>query len=136
MATIRERIGLLTANAGSTYRAARGNAHGLLLPGRSCLVRKDFSVVAVGSIVTGWTPASGKTIVVYGLSISLSAAANLLLEDNAAASFLFRTPKLLADTPYTVEFPGGLTLAAADNLLKLTSSAAANLTGTIWGEEV
>lgn len=96
----------------------------------------DVPTVAVGSIATLWTPASGKRIRLLGLTVSLSAAANLLLEDNAGGNFVLRTPKLLADTPYTFDLgPNGILLAAADRVLKGTSSAAANLTGTLFGVE-
>lgn len=96
----------------------------------------DLAVVALGSIVTVWTPATGKKFRLLGFSISVSAAANVLLEDNAAATFIFRTPKLVADTPYTFILPGrGYLSTAANNVLKATSSAAANGTGTFFGTE-
>lgn len=108
-------------------------------PYRSILVTKDIGTIALGSITTLWTPATGKKIRVMGLSISSSAAVSVLLEDNsnAAANFIWRTPKLLVDTPYTFDFSphGGFLLSAADNVLKGTSSGAANVTGTVWGIE-
>lgn len=99
---------------------------------------KDVATVAAGSIVTCWTPATGKKVRLLGGSISSSAAANVLFEDNsaAAANFVFRTPKLLADTPYTFDLgEKGVLLSAANNVLKMTSSAAANITGTLYGCE-
>lgn len=108
-------------------------------PFRSTTVTKDIATVALGSITTIWTPATGKKIRVLGLSVSSSAAVNLLLEDNSssAANFVWRTPKLLADTPYTFDFSpsGGFLLSAKDNVLKATTSGAANVTGTVWGIE-
>lgn len=100
-------------------------------------VTKDFSAVAVGTIVTVWTPASGKKFRLMGMSISVSAACNVLFEDNAAGAgnFIYRTPKLLVDTPFFVDLRDGKLSAAANNVLKATSSAAANMTGTIWGME-
>ncbi len=99
---------------------------------------KDVSAVAAGSIVTVWTPASGKRVRFMGLTISVSAACSVLFEDNSAGAgnFVFRTPKLLADTPYTFDLGNGKMLAAADNVLKATSSAAANVTGTLYGVEI
>lgn len=97
---------------------------------------KDLATVAAGSIVTVWTPAAGKAVRFMGLTISASAAVSVLFEDNAAAATVFRTPKLQADTPYTFDLGNGFQLAAAGNVLKMTSSAAANITGTLYGVEI
>ena len=99
---------------------------------------KGLSAVAAGSIVTVWTPASGKRVVFMGLTISVSAACNVLFEDNSAGAgnFVFRTPTLAADTPYTFDLGNGVALSAVDNVLKATSSAAANVTGTLYGIEL
>jgi len=101
-------------------------------------VFKDVNAVAGGSITTVWTPTSGKRVVFMGLTVSVSAACSLLFEDNSAGAgnFVFRTPKLLADTPYTFDLGNGVALSAVDNVLKVTSSAAANITGTIYGVEL
>jgi hypothetical protein len=105
---------------------------------RTPTVFKDVSAVAIGTIATVWTPANGKKFRLMGGAISVSAAANVLFEDNAAAgaNFVFRTPKLLADTPFLFTLGGNGKLSATiNNVLKATSSAAANLTGTLWGTE-
>lgn len=101
-------------------------------------VFKDVNAVAGGSITTVWTPTSGKRVVFMGLTVSVSAACSLLFEDNSAGAgnFVFRTPNLLADTPYTFDLGNGVALSAVDNVLKVTSSAAANITGTIYGVEL
>lgn len=98
---------------------------------------KDQATVAIGSIATVWTPATGKRIRFMGGSISVSAACSVLFEDNSAgaANFLWRTPKLAADTPYFFDLGNGKLLSAVNNLLKATSSVAANLTGTLYGIE-
>lgn len=98
---------------------------------------EDVNSVAIGSITTVWTPDSGKQIRILGGSISVSAAVSVLFEDNSAGAskFIYRTPKLLADTPYTFDLGEGKLLSAADNVVKATSSSAANLTGTLWGTE-
>ncbi len=98
---------------------------------------KDVSTVAVGSIATVWTPGSGKKVRIMGGSISVSAAVSVLFEDNSAGAgnFVWRTPKLLADTPYFFDLGNGKLLSAINNVLKATSSAAANLTGTLYGIE-
>lgn len=104
-------------------------------------VYKDVAAVAVGSIATVWTPASGKKVRLQGGSISVSAAVSLLFEDNAAGAdkFVFRIPTLEANKPYSLAalgFPAnGALLSVVDNVLKCTSSGAANLTGTLYGKE-
>ena len=98
---------------------------------------KDLSAVDIGSIATVWTPATGKKIRLLGGYISVSAAVSVLFEDNAAGAgnFVFRTPKLTADTPFVFWFDQGRLLAAANNVLKGTASAAATITGTLFGIE-
>lgn len=100
-------------------------------------VRKDLNAVAVGSIATVWTPANGKKFRLMGGSISVSAACNVLFEDNSAGAgnFVWRTPKLVADTPYNFDLGNGKLSATADNVLKATSSASASITGTLYGVE-
>lgn len=98
---------------------------------------KDLSAVAIGTIATVWTPASTKKFRLMGGTISVSAAGNVLFEDNSAGAgnFVFRTPKLAADTPYTFDIPGGKLSAAADQVLKATLSTTGTITGTLWGIE-
>jgi hypothetical protein len=68
--------------------------------------------------------------------ISVSAAASVLFEDNAGGATVFRTPKLLVDTPFAFTLGGnGFLSAAANNVLKATSSASASITGTLYGTE-
>lgn len=100
-------------------------------------LRKDVSTVAIGTIATVWMPTSGKKFRLMGGSISVSAAASVLFEDNSAGAgnFIWRTPKLSADTPYNFDLGNGFLSSAANNVLKATSSAAANLTGTLYGVE-
>jgi hypothetical protein len=100
---------------------------------------KDLSAVTITTITTLWTPSSGKKFRLMGGSLSASAAVSILLEDNAAGAgnFIFRTPKLLADTPFTfvVGTGNGKLSAAINQVLKATGSAAAAITGTLWGTE-
>jgi hypothetical protein len=102
---------------------------------RSPNTYKDLNAVAIGTIATVWTPAIGKTIRVLGGMFSVSAAGSVLVEDNAGGTTVFRTPKLLADTPYTFDLPGGRVLSAADRVLKATLSTTGTITGTLWGIE-
>jgi hypothetical protein len=96
----------------------------------------DMSAVAIGSIATVATPTSGKKFRIMGGWISVSAAASVLFEDNAGGATVFRTPKLLVDTPFAFTLGGnGFLSAAANNVLKATSSASASITGTLYGTE-
>jgi hypothetical protein len=96
----------------------------------------DLNAVAIGTIATVWTPAGGKKFRLMGGSFSLSAAASVLFEDNAGGATVGgRTPKLVADTPYNFDWGNGVLSGAADRVLKATSSAAANITGTLYGCE-
>ena len=91
----------------------------------------DMSAVSITSIATVYTPTSGKKFRLMGGCISVSAACSVLFEDNTAGNTVFRTPKLLADTPYNFDLANGFLSAAANNVLKATASAAAAITGTL-----
>lgn len=96
----------------------------------------DLSAVSVNSIATVWTPGSGKRIRFMGGKISASAAISILFEDNAGGTYVWRTPKLLVDTPYEFTIPGGgIPLAAADRVLKATGSGNGAITGVLYGTE-
>lgn len=114
--------------SGSTFRFYRIASTG-----------KDLSAVAIGTIATVWTPASGKKFRLMGGTISVSAGGNVLFEDNSAGAgnFVCRTPTLSADTPFTFVVLGGQgkLSAAANNVLKATLSTTGTITGTIWGTE-
>lgn len=99
--------------------------------------RVDMSAVNIGSIATVWNPSGSKRFRLMGGSFSVSAAVSVLFEDNAAAAanFVWRTPKLLADTPYNFDLGNGKLSAALGNVLKATASAAATITGTLYGTE-
>jgi hypothetical protein len=109
---------------------AKDTIEGLFIPSTF----KTQKAVAYGSIVTVWTPASGQRIRFLGGTISASAAVSVLFEDNAAGTDVFQTPVLAANTPYNFDLGSGV-LIAAGRVLKATSSAAANITGTLWGIE-
>ena len=104
---------------------------------RVASTRKDLSAVTITSIAAVWTPASAKKFRLMGGCISISAAGNVLFEDNAAGAgnFVFRTPKLLADTPYNFDLGNGYLSATINNVLKATASAAGAITGTLYGTE-
>lgn len=96
---------------------------------------KTLKAVAIGSIATVWTPASGKKVRLMGGSISVSADVSVLFEDNSAGTDVYQTPVLTADTPYSFDLGNGVLLSAINRVLKATSSGAANITGTLYGRE-
>ena len=105
---------------------------------RTPSIFKDVATIAIGTIATVWTPAGGKKFRLMGGIISVTAAVNILFEDNAAGAgnFVVRIPTMLVGTPFQFTLGGnGFLSAVANNVLKATSSAAANLVGTLFGTE-
>lgn len=99
--------------------------------------RGDVSAVAIGSIATVLSPASGKRLVFLGGYIGLSANASVLFEDNSAGGgTIFRTPLIAANTPFYFDIGKPYVLSAVDNALKATSSGAASITGTLYYAEI
>jgi hypothetical protein len=99
---------------------------------------KDLAAVTATTIATVWDPATGKRFCLMGGTISVSAAGSVLFEDGSAGAgnFVFRTPKLEADKPYTFSLGDlGRRSAQADNNLKATLSVAGTITGTLYGVE-
>lgn len=100
---------------------------------------KFVSLAAVDtvSIATVWTPGTGKKFRLMGGTISTSTAISVLFEDNSAGAgnFVYRTPVLVANTPYNFDLGNGVLSAAANNVLKATGSAAGTVTGTLYGIE-
>lgn len=105
--------------------------------GAEFVTSKDLNGVAIGTIATVWTPASGKRITFIGGDISVSGESSVLFEDNAASSSIkYRTPVIPAKQPYVFEVPnGGMSLSAINNVLKATAASGVSITGTIWGRE-
>jgi hypothetical protein len=99
-------------------------------------IYKDLDSVAIGSIATVWTPGSGKKFRLMGGSISVSSACSVLFEDNAGGTTIIRTPKLMADIPYTFDLGNGVLSGAANRVLKATASVSpAVITGHLYGIE-
>lgn len=111
------------------------STNGVWLPVYTPTKTADLSAVTITTITTVITPTSGKKVRLIGGCISLSAAASVLFEDNSAGTTVFRTPALLSGAPYNFDLYTGKLLAAANNVLKATSSAAATITGTLFYAE-
>jgi hypothetical protein len=95
----------------------------------------NLNGVTITTIATVWTPASGLRFRLLGGSISVSAAVSVLFEDNTAGVTVLRTPKLVQDTPFNFDLGNGVLSGAADRVLKATGSAAATITGFLYGVE-
>ena len=103
---------------------------------RLAIVFKLIAAAAAGSGLTVWTPATGKKVRLMGGCISVSGAANVLFtESGTTAQSVFQTPALLAGAPWSFDLGNGILLASASDTLVATSSATANLVGTLWGTE-
>lgn len=134
-ATLGDATGKPTTTAVGAWLFGYNGASGDLVRVQS--FRVDLSAVSITSIATVWTPTSGKKFRLMGGSISVSAAVNVLFEDNSAGAgnFVWRTPTLNANTPYNFDLGNGKLSAATNNVLKATASAAATITGTLYGVE-
>lgn len=97
--------------------------------------RVDMNAVSITTIASVWVPSNGKKFRLMGGSFSVSATVSVLFEDQSAGNFVWRTPKLLADTPYNFDLGNGKLSNFTGWILKATSSAAASITGTLYGTE-
>lgn len=94
----------------------------------------DAVAVTAGTPATVWTPATGKRFVLLGWSLSCSAAAAVILKDDATQ--IVRTPKVAIDTPTNSPADFRFASAAKNNALKLDVSANATVSGFVYGYEV
>jgi len=134
-ATLADGMSKPTTSALAAWLCGYNGATGDLVRVQS--FRVDLNAVSITAIATVWSPPSGKRVRLMGGSISVSAACSVLFEDGSAgaANFVWRTPKLVADTPYNFDLGNGRPSAAINTALKATASAAATLTGTLYGVE-
>jgi hypothetical protein len=98
----------------------------------------DINAVALvaGVGATVWTPGAGKKFRLMGGWFSSSAAAALILGDNAVGAVIFRTPLLAAAGTFTLPPMGnGFLSAVANNVLKLDVSVNSTVTGCVFGTE-
>jgi len=101
----------------------------------------DFSYTTQQTGVALWTPTSGKKFVVtdYTFSVEGSAIVTVFDQTDATGNRLFNSDlkvtagtSILIDHAYTLPFVS----AATNNVLKLTTSAAITIRGTIHGYEI
>lgn len=103
---------------------------------RTSSVFKDLAGVAITTIASVWTPASGKKVRLMGGSFSVSGACSVLFEDGGAGTTIIRTPLLEANKPYTLDLLNGVLSGAADRVLKATASTGTvTITGHLYGTE-
>jgi hypothetical protein len=94
-----------------------------------------FTATAIGTEATVHTTTAGKRFRLTGMAIALSASASITVRDGTAGSTIFVVPLLAANTPLVLELGEGLHSTTAGNLLTFQSSAAANLSGTLFVRE-
>jgi hypothetical protein len=103
-------------------------------------VFKPFASTAItaGTGITLWTPAGGKKFRLMGWVISSDVAAQLIFGDNAIGTVIARTAKLVAASIAAKgkgDIGNGILSAAANNVLKLDTTATGNVAGIVWGTE-
>ena len=100
-------------------------------------VTSDLNAAAVTTTGNSiWTNTSGKKRRLMGGSISANAACSIAFCDNAAnGTVLYRTPALLANTPYNFVVAGGQGVlgGSVNDAIIGVASANATVTGTLWG---
>lgn len=98
---------------------------------------KDIDLTGDQTAEAVWTPASGKTVIITGWSLTLTAAGTLKLfvgTDAAANRILYLN--VPANGGESRQFPEGQGIAmAADAVLKVTSTGGGDVNGTIYGYE-
>lgn len=131
-------VGAGTSTAGSGLVAHANYLHNgtTFERQRTPSVWKDLS--ASGVLATAWSPASGKTVRFMGGHVSAASGVSLLFEDNAQGNFVFRTPVLQANTPFSFALGNGIPMSGANRTLKVTqvpNSPVVQITGTVFGTE-
>jgi hypothetical protein len=100
-----------------------------------------FKTIAAVSIIAGtgatiWTPSAGKKVRLIGWALSVSAAAALEFHDNVIGTPIMKSPLLAAGgVDHHEALSQGVILAAANNVLKLDTTANAIVTGMVWGTQ-
>lgn len=105
---------------------------------RAATVFKDLPAVAIvaATPATVWTPAAGKRFRLMGGWLSSSVATTVVLKYAAANTTLFRTPVLVANTPWTLPDLGqGAMPGAVNDALKCDVLANATVTAVLFGVE-
>jgi hypothetical protein len=93
------------------------------------------SGISISTIATVWDPGGSSRLRLLGGTISVSAAGQVLFEDNTAGAgnFVWETPKLAQDSPYNFDLGNGKPLSNIANVLKATGSVAMTIYGTLYG---
>jgi hypothetical protein len=99
--------------------------------------KADLLAKIINPAMAVWTPPTGKTVRLMGGCISVSVAGYVVFTDNAAAgTVIWRTPVLVANTPYNFDMGNGYPLSGANRLLfAFGSNTATAITGTLYGRE-
>jgi hypothetical protein len=73
-------------------------------------------------------------VVLTGMTLGFSAAAYLQFKDGNSGTVIFTTPTIAAGGVYTIDLGEGLFCTAGNNL-RAVSSAATNLSGSVFTDE-
>ena len=97
----------------------------------------DAVAITAATPAVVWTPAVGKTVVLLGWTLSVSAASSLEFQDSGdAGTIIAKSPLLAIAGTHTLSgFGDGVKLALADATLNLDVSATATVSGMVWGRE-
>lgn len=96
---------------------------------------KYASVVNPSNLII-WTPVSGKSIVLYGMQITMlsgTANNNILVMRVNTVFMKFLTSTI---TPQINEFQNGLRIFGVNETIKLDASLASTMSYTLWGTEI
>jgi hypothetical protein len=96
---------------------------------------KFFTATALTTETTVWTPATGTRWRLTGMAVAVSAICYVTIRDNTGGSTVFVLPLMAANTPYIIDLGAGILSAAVNNVLTMQSSAAANISGTLFGRD-
>ena len=94
-----------------------------------------YTAQAFGSELTVYSGAAGRRIVLTGMIIAASAAVSITFKDGNSGSTVFMVPNVAANTVIPIDLGQGIPLTVANNL-RAVSSAAANISGTIFAKDV
>ena len=94
-----------------------------------------YTATAIGAEATAYTVSgAAKRVVVTGLAIAVSAACSVQFLDGTGGAIKIQVPLLAINTPFVLDLGEGIVLTAGNNL-RVISSAAANLSGMVFGRE-
>lgn len=102
---------------------------------------KAATAITAGTAVSFWAPAAGKKPRLRGMGLATTVGAQIIVKMGASAGAaveVFRTPTLVANTPYQIaddDLGQGILAAAANDQVFLDVTVSGSVSGTLWGTE-